>query len=116
MLLCSFSIYSQNQSDKSDKSDKSIVACIAFYNLENFFDTIKDPARNDEDYTPNGKYHWNTEKYNNKLKNISKVISELGNELVKGGPVIMGIAEVETTEILKDLVNTDFGRTADQSP
>ena len=64
LLIFPFSLYSQNRPDKS----KSIVACIGFYNLENFFDTIKDATRNDEDYTPKGKYKWDTEKYNNKVR------------------------------------------------
>ncbi len=112
LFLCSFSIYSQNNklslnNEQRKTNNRKIVACIAFYNLENFFDTIKHEEGAHEDFSPQGKNKWNSEKYNNKIKNISKVISQLGNEMVKGGPVIMGLAEVENKEILEDLVNTE---------
>ncbi|MFM9006173.1 MAG: hypothetical protein ACKOSR_11840 [Flavobacteriales bacterium] len=33
---------------------------VAFYNVENLFDTIDDPITQDEDFTPGGKYEWNS--------------------------------------------------------
>lgn len=83
------------------------VACIAFYNLENIFDTINDPNFNDDDFTPEGPYLWNSEKYWAKVKNMSTVISNIGDELTKGGPVIIGVCEVENEAVLKDIVNAD---------
>ena len=81
------------------------VGCIGFYNFENFFDTIKQDNLNGEEFTPEGIYRWNTERYNIKMKNMSEVISQIGSELVKGGPIIMGFAEVENRSILEDLIN-----------
>ena len=37
---------------------------LAFYNLENLFDTI-DGSNMDEEYLPNGRRNWNSEKYQN---------------------------------------------------
>jgi hypothetical protein len=42
---------------------KKEIACVAFYNLENLFDTIDDPNKRDEEYLPNGKNKWTKKKY-----------------------------------------------------
>ena len=36
------------------------VRTVAFYNVENLFDTINDPKKFDDDRTPEGKDHWTT--------------------------------------------------------
>jgi len=51
---------------------------IAFYNLENLFDTKKDPKILDTDFTPNGKKHWNYKRYKRKINKLSTVISQIG--------------------------------------
>jgi len=91
----------------SAQEKKFKVGCIAFYNLENFYDTINDPNTNDDEFTPDGLYKWNSKRYYQKLNHISQVISQIGNEYVKGGPVVMGFSEVETRAVLVDLVNQD---------
>ena len=35
---------------------------VVFYNLENLFDTINDPDKNDEEFLPDGDKKWNTAK------------------------------------------------------
>lgn len=79
---------------------------IAFYNLENMFDTIHDEGKRDYDFTPNGSYHWNTMKYVNKLKNMSTVISRIAIEGEKRpkAPSIIGLSEVENYRVLEDLL------------
>jgi hypothetical protein len=80
------------------------IGCIGFYNLENLFDTIQQDNLNGGEFTPDGIYRWNTEKYHKKLKNMSEVISRIGDELVKGGPIILGVSEIENRSVLEDLV------------
>lgn len=80
------------------------VACIAFYNLENLFDTIDSPTTNDADFLPTGRLKWNTEKYVSKMANLDKVISQIGTELNPDGPAILGVAEIECKKVLEDLV------------
>ena len=38
------------------RGDEMIVRCVAFYNLENVFDTIHDEGKNDYEYLPDGGY------------------------------------------------------------
>lgn len=80
------------------------VAAIAFYNFENLFDTLDDPRKFDEDFTPNGSYHYNTVLYRAKLHNLATVLKQLGTDVTPDGPAIIGTAEIENDRVLQDLV------------
>ncbi len=84
--------------------DNYRVACLGFYNLENLFDTLDTPNKNDAEFLPNGSYQYNSKVYNEKLTNLSKVISEIGTEKTSDGVAILGVAEIETRGVLEDLV------------
>lgn len=78
------------------------VHTVAFYNVENLFDTINGPNY-DEEYTP--KNGWTQKKYHKKLNNLGKVILGIGtNDQQKESPVIIGVCEVENRGVLEDLV------------
>ena len=84
------------------------VALVAFYNLENFYDTIDNPIVNDDEFTPKGVRNYNAEIYLNKVGKLATVISQMGtdeNPKVADGPAILGVAEVENDTVLTDLVN-----------
>ena len=101
-LLAVFTvILSVNSAFSQDKKFK--VHTVAFYNLENIFDTINDPDTYDEEYTPaNG---WTKKNYNKKLDNLSRVLIELGtSDVQKNSPVIIGGCEIENRRVLEDLV------------
>ena len=89
----------------TQQNKRTIYAGIAFYNQENLFDTIDDPEKNDQDFTPSGSYHWNQMKYEHKLANMSKVLSQLCTDRVKGGAAFIGLSEVENAHVLQDLVS-----------
>lgn len=75
---------------------------VAFYNLENLFDTINGP-HNDEEYLPNR--GWTGKKYMKKLDNLGRVIPQIGTSAQhKDAPVLVGVSEVETRGALEDLV------------
>lgn len=93
-LLLLITIYSCDAQNKSS-TNKTVVA---FYNVENLFDTKDDPKTWDDDFTPKGSYRYTDKIYNQKLHNIAKVINEIN-------PTIMGLAEVENNTVLKDLLN-----------
>lgn len=79
---------------------------VAFYNTENFFDVYDNPKKFDEDYSPTGNRKWTQERYANKVLKISGVISELGLKETGAPPLIVGLAEVESKRVLKDLVDS----------
>lgn len=99
-LLITNSAFAQEKKDFK-------VACIAFYNIENLFDTIDTPGVNDYEFTPDGPNQWNSKKYYEKLSNIAKVISQIGTDHTPHGPAIIGLCEIENRLVLDDLVNTE---------
>jgi hypothetical protein len=82
---------------------KKSTYTLGFYNVENLFDTIRNTNIHDEDFTPDGKNHWDTKKYKTKLENLSRVILGIG---FGNAPVIVGMAEVENKQVLEDLIKT----------
>lgn len=90
-----------NNSFAQEKKYK--IHTVAFYNLENLFDTEDDPITYDEEYTPaNG---WTKEKYKKKLSNLERVISELGtSEQHFNSPTVLGVCEIENRRVLEDLI------------
>ncbi len=83
---------------------KYSVYAIGFYNQENLFDYTHDEGKNDYDFLPNGSYRWNEMKYNHKLQNMSKVLSEMGTDVLPNvGCAIIGLSEVENAHVLDDL-------------
>ena len=97
-----------------------LVRCVAFYNLENLFDTIHDfhvtqqgdtIHKNDYEYLPNGAMHWTGYKYRNKLNRMAYAISRFGEGKTSLGAAIIGVSEVENIRALNDLadkLNTDY--------
>lgn len=85
----------------SSAQEQKKEAVIAFYNVENLFDTENDPNKNDEQFLPTGDYKWTPERYHQKLENLSSVISLIGQD--KGGVVVIGVSEIENRKVLEDL-------------
>ncbi len=90
---------------KKNKIDKNIFT-IAFYNLENLFDTIDDPKILDDEFTPDGKKHWTYGRYSKKIQKLSSVIRQIGVEQSKQPPVLIGVAEIENKKVLSDLIHS----------
>ncbi|MGL4581440.1 MAG: endonuclease/exonuclease/phosphatase family protein [Flavobacterium sp.] len=80
------------------------IQTIAFYNCENLFDTIRDPKIYDEEWTPNGAQAWTSKKYNQKLSNLAKVMSQIGTDENSKMPAVIGVAEIENRGVLEDLI------------
>lgn len=93
-----------------EENNDYLISCVGFYNLENLFDTVIDPDTNKilrDDFTPKGQKGWSSERYKEKLVNLSKVIAELGIEGTPDGVAILGVSEVENKSVLEDLVKTE---------
>lgn len=84
---------------------KIAVYAVGFYNLENLFDYTHDEGKNDYQYLPDGSYRWNEMKYAHKLQNMSKVLAEMGTDVLPGvGCAFIGVSEVENAHCMEDLV------------
>ncbi|MEM8523107.1 MAG: hypothetical protein AAGG68_00625 [Bacteroidota bacterium] len=95
---------------------KKCTPRIAFYNVENLFDTIDDPEKPDDDFTPEGRQQWSKARYFAKLLKIGKVIKGMEH------PAFIGMCEVENQDVLEDLVrrpslqNRAYGIVHHESP
>jgi hypothetical protein len=98
LLFLFFTIISTKAQQK-----KFSVHTVAFYNLENLFDTINNPNL-DEEWLPNGAQNWTSEKYHKKLENLARVLSEIGTGENRNSPTLIGAAEIENRGVLEDLV------------
>lgn len=95
ITCCFYAVTAQTDNHKAN---------IGFYNLENLFDTINDPNKDDEQFLPEGAYQWTAERYQEKLEHLSHVIEEMAK--IDGGLVVLGVSEVENEQVLLDLVST----------
>lgn len=68
---------------------------VAWWNLENLFDTVDDPISRDFEFTP--EHGWTQAAYEAKRDNLAAVLTELGPEL-------LGVAEVEGDAVFADLL------------
>jgi hypothetical protein len=75
---------------------------VAFYNMENLFDTVDDPHTSDEEFLPTSKLQWDQQKYTQKLDRLSEVIEALDKESL----ALLGVAELENKRVLDDLLHT----------
>jgi len=91
----------------SNAQEKKIfkVHTIAFYNLENLFDTINDTTKFDERSPIMEMKTDIQEVYKKKVQNMARVISDIGYDTSKNSPAIIGVSEVENREVLEDIVN-----------
>ena len=106
-LITVFFISSTFLIGQTDSKKKFLVNTIAFYNVENLFDTINDPKTWDDDRTPKGRDRWTSVIYEKKLKNIAKVIADIGFDLTNQTPSVIGLCEIENRKVLEDLIKTE---------
>jgi len=110
VFILSLAVFISLLNSCSQKKEQHIS--FAFYNVENLFDTIDDPAVSDERYLPDSEIPWNTERYLHKLDNLTKVMSSVDTS---GYPTLFGLCEVENISVLNDLVNHPGIKNADYS-
>lgn len=95
---------------------------IAFYNLENFFDIKDDPYKLDDDFTPKGFKKWTRRRYKRKRGKLANAINAIGFEETGKPPILIGVSEVENSNVLnslladKSLRNIDYGYVHFDSP
>ena len=80
---------------------------VGFYNLENLFDTCHDEGHNDYEYLPEGRNKWTGLKYTHKLRNMARVLADMGTDRLPMGCAAIGVSEVENAKCLTDLCNPE---------
>ena len=101
--------YALNLSGQN-KSKSYEIHTIAFYNLENLFDTINDLEKDDE-LSPIMKFKGNKSKvYSQKINRMAFAISRIGSAKNTIPPTIIGVAEIENRSVLEDLVRSKYLR------
>ena len=88
------------------QSELQRIHTVSFYNVENLFDTINDINKKDERSPIMEIKNNRTKIYYQKLKNLSKVISDIGYKHTKNSPTIVGLSEVENRMVIEDLTET----------
>lgn len=73
---------------------------VMFYNVENLFDTRNDTLKEDDQFLPEGFMHWTPYKYWTKLRNLTRVITAVGEMY---SPALIGLCEVENDSVIFDL-------------
>ena len=73
---------------------------VVFYNVENLFDTLDEPDKEDDEFTPEGLRRWTSYRYYQKLNNLAKVISAIGEWEI---PALIGMCEIENEKVINDL-------------
>jgi endonuclease/exonuclease/phosphatase family metal-dependent hydrolase len=91
---------------RSATPDSAKLLKVGFWNMENLFDTRND-AWNDDDFTPEGQYLWDENRYQQKLKNMARVLDSIQAD-------IFGMCEVENKRVLLDLRATLVSTTGKQ--
>lgn len=93
---------------------------VAFWNVENLFDTVDDPAaEKDEEFTPSAPKKWTEERFEAKLKNLARVVSDMN---AGRGPDVLGLSEVENCFVIDKLIeqlkplNRNYGIVHKDSP
>lgn len=76
---------------------------VAFWNVENLFDTIDDPEKNDEEWLPESEKEWTEERLEAKMNNLSRIIRSMNDNR---GPDILGVCEVENEAVLQRMIDS----------
>ncbi|MEM5538929.1 MULTISPECIES: endonuclease/exonuclease/phosphatase family protein [unclassified Olleya] len=99
--FCLTVVFSVNAQEKK----KFKVHTVAFYNLENLFDTINDPTKYDEASPMMELKADRSEVYKKKVHNMARVIADVGSDVTNNTPALIGICEVENINVIEDVVN-----------
>ncbi len=102
LLICLLVLLSTSLHGQQSKN--YLIRTIAFYNCENLFDTENDSLTFDDDRTPEGRYHWTRERLEQKIANLTTVLSQIGADVSKTSPDVIGLCEVENRQVVEALV------------
>lgn len=78
---------------------------IMFWNVENLFDVMDDPEKDDDEFLPDGLRRWNGWRFWKKINDIARVVHSF-RDLCGSSPVLLGLAEVENRYVLDRLAES----------
>lgn len=107
LLVTLASLGCMAQKGKSNSDYRYRIYGVAFYNLENLFDTINNNGKYDLEFSPAGSRKWNGHKYWSKINKLAYAISQMTTKTTPNGPAIIGVSEIENRSVLDDLVKAD---------
>ncbi len=85
------------------KAKEVLVLLAMFWNVENYFDPFNNPDKDDDSFTPTGEKFWSWKKFEKKRDDLAKTIFLVKEE--QGiFPAVIGLCEVESYYVLKQLV------------
>lgn len=115
LVVLIFALSSCTSVKKTLRNEYTVVS----YNVENLFDTVDDPKIPDEEFLPTSEKKWDSERYQKKLNDLVRVITEINPKEL---PEIVGLVEVENRTVLEDLTltgalkNQKYGIIHEESP
>jgi len=109
------------QKCRLDSLTQGLPITMMWYNVENLFDTIDNPHKNDQEFLPSGLKEWHRYRYYQKLNHLSEVIASIPSDRLTSLsetcevnnesdfwqmlPAVIGLCEVESKECLNDLTS-----------
>lgn len=102
-LIITLLLITSSLSSNAQEKIPSKNLLIAFYNVENLFDTLDDPHKSDNEFLPDSKKQWDTKKYNDKIEKTSLVLSSINP---KKTPDLIGLCEIENKAVVEDICNS----------
>lgn len=99
LIILAIAISSCTSAKKTLRNEYTVIS----YNVENLFDTVDDPKIPDEEFLPTSEKKWDSERYQKKLNDLVRVITEINSKEL---PEIVGLVEVENRTVLEDLTRT----------
>ncbi len=63
-------------------AQQRMTCAVAYYDVDRLYDTMPSLFYNDDDYTPQGLYRWNTERYMRKVGNTAAVVDSMALPVV----------------------------------
>src|SRR5688500_8574120 len=94
LLAVLLHVKSFGQNPQVDKTGIRIM----FYNVENLFDPVNDPLKNDDEFTEEGTRYWTYARYHDKLNKIAKTAIAIGGWQP---PAVIGLCEIENLQCLR---------------
>lgn len=101
LLMTGLKILPGQNRDTGFAADSDRKLRFMFYNVENAFDTINNPDKDDDEFSPDTIRRWNSYKYYRKINKIYKVTVAAGGWQP---PELIALCEIENGNVIQDII------------